>query len=222
MLFFERSRKCGFFFGYRKFCSGKNFCNKILNQAVFYGIIGMKIISFPFWENIVNNGEQVEGDFFMKAKRISAWIIAVSLCITNSGLVYAAENTGMEESTIQAVQEEDSIKEKKDEEPAAECVSEDVQAEISNENELSGEITTETENVPENGTQEQHDWEAKLYLDGTAEITKYTGSDKDVVIPSTIEGHTVTSLEQEVFYKNTTVETIHIPATVIHMGHPEM
>lgn len=219
-MFFERSRKCGFFFGYRKFCSGKNFCNKILNQAVFYGIIGMKIISFPFWENIVNNGEQVEGDFFMKAKRISAWIIAVSLCITNSGLVYAAENTGMEESTIQAVQEEDSIKEKKDEEPAAECVSEDVQAEISNENELSGEITTETENVPENGTQEQHDWEAKLYLDGTAEITKYTGSDKDVVIPSTIEGHTVTSLEQEVFYKNTTVETIHIPATVIHMGHP--
>lgn len=220
MLFFERSRKCGFFFGYRKFCSGKNFCNKILNQAVFYGIIGMKIISFPFWENIVNNGEQVEGDFFMKAKRISAWIIAVSLCITNSGLVYAAENTGMEESTIQAVQEEDSIKEKKDEEPAAECVSEDVQAEISNENELSGEITTETENVPENGTQEQHDWEAKLYLDGTAEITKYTGSDKDVVIPSTIEGHTVTSLEQEVFYKNTTVETIHIPATVTSMGHP--
>lgn len=162
----------------------------------------------------------MEGDFFMKAKRISAWIIAVSLCMTNSGLVYAAENTGMEESTIQAVQEEDSIKEKKDEEPAAECVSEDVQAEISNENELSGEITTETENVPENGTQEQHDWEAKLYSDETAEITKYTGSDKDVVIPSTIEGHTVTSLEQEVFYKNTTVETIHIPATVIHMGHP--
>ena len=156
----------------------------------------------------------------MKMKRIVAWIIAVSLCITNSGLVYAAENTGMEESTIQAVQEEDSIKEKKDEEPAAECVSEDVQAEISNENELSGEITTETENVPENGTQEQHDWEGKLYSDGTAEITKYTGSDKDVVIPSTIEGHTVTSLEQEVFYKNTTVETIHIPATVIHMGHP--
>lgn len=220
MLFFERSRKCGFFFGYRKFCSGKNFCNKILNQAVFYGIIGMKIISFPFWENIVNNGEQVEGDFFMKAKRISAWIIAVSLCITNSGLVYAAENTGVEESSIQEVQEEDSIKEKKDEEPAAECVSEDVQAEISNENELSRELTTETENVAENGTQEQHDWEGKLYSDGTAEITKYTGSDKDVVIPSTIEGHTVTSLEQEVFYKNTTVETIHIPATVIHMGHP--
>lgn len=162
----------------------------------------------------------MEGDFFMKAKRISAWIIAVSLCMTNSGLVYAAENTGVEESSIQVVQEEDSIKEKKDEEPATECVSEDVQAEISNENELSGEITTETENVAENGTQEQHDWEAKLYSDGTAEITKYTGSDKNVVIPSTIEGHTVTSLEQEVFYKNTTVETIHIPATVIHMGHP--
>ena len=219
-MFFERSRKCGFFFRYRKFCSGKNFCNKILNQAVFYGIIGMKIISFPFWEIIVNNKEWVEGELAMKMKRIVAWIIAVSLCITNSGLVYAAENTGMEESTIQAVQEEDSIKEKKDEEPAAECVSEDVQAEISNENELSGEITTETENVAENGTQEQHDWEGKLYSDGTAEITKYTGSDKDVVIPSTIEGHTVTSLEQEVFYKTTTVETIHIPATVIHMGHP--
>ena len=156
----------------------------------------------------------------MKAKRISAWIIAVSLCITNSGLVYAAENTGVEESSIQEVQEEDSIKEKKDEEPAAECVSEDVQAEISNENELSGEITTETENVAENGTQEQHDWEAKLYLDGTAEITKYTGSDKDVVIPSTIEGHTVTSLEQDVFRNNTTVESIHIPATVTYMGHP--
>ena len=71
--------------------------------------------------------------------------------MTNSGLVYAAENTGVEESSIQEVQEEDSIKEKKDEEPAAECVSENVQAEISNENELSGEITTETENVAENG-----------------------------------------------------------------------
>ncbi len=44
-------------------------------------------------------------------------------------------------------------KRKKDEEPAAECVSEDVQAEISNENELSREITTETENVAENGIQ---------------------------------------------------------------------
>ena len=179
-----------------------------------------KIRFFFFYRNIVNNGEQVEGDFFMKAKRISAWIIAVSLCITNSGLVYAAENTGMEESTIQAVQEEDSIKEKKDEEPAAECVSEDVQAEISNENELSGEITTETENVAENGTQEQHDWEGYLYSDGTATITKYTGNDKDVVIPSTIEGHTVTSLEQDVFRNNTTVESIHIPATVTYMGHP--
>ena len=156
----------------------------------------------------------------MKMKRIVAWILAVSLCMTNSGLVYAAENTGVEESSIQEVQEEDSIKEKKDEEPAAECVSEDVQAEISNENELSREITTETENVAENGTQEQHDWEAKLYLDGTAEITKYTGSDKDVVIPSTIEGHTVTSLEQDVFRNNTTVESIHIPATVTYMGHP--
>ena len=156
----------------------------------------------------------------MKAKRISAWIIAVSLCITNSGLVYAAENTGVEESSIQVVQEEDSIKEKKDEEPAAECVSEDVQAEISNENELSGEITTETENVAENGTQEQHDWEGYLYSDGTAAITKYTGNDKDVVIPSTIEGHTVTSLEQDVFRNNTTVESIHIPATVTYMGHP--
>lgn len=220
MLFFERSRKCGFFFGYRKFCSGKNFCNKILNQAVFYGIIGMKIISFPFWKIIVNNKEWVEGELAMKMKRIVAWILAVSLCMTNSGLVYAAENTGVEESSIQEVQEEDSIKEKKDEEPAAECVSEDVQAEISNENELSREITTETENVAENGTQEQHDWEAKLYLDGTAEITKYTGSDKDVVIPSTIEGHTVTSLEQDVFRNNTTVESIHIPATVTYMGHP--
>lgn len=156
----------------------------------------------------------------MKAKRISAWIIAVSLCITNSGLVYAAENTGVEESSIQEVQEEDSIKEKKDEEPAAECVSEDVQAEISNENELSGEITTETENVAENGTQEQHDWEGYLYSDGTAAITKYTGNDKDVVIPSTIEGHTVTSLEQDVFRNNTTVESVHIPATVTYMGHP--
>ena len=36
----------------------------------------------------------------MKAKRISAWIIAVSLCMTNSGLVYAAENTGTEVTTV--------------------------------------------------------------------------------------------------------------------------
>ena len=41
----------------------------------------------------------------MKMKRIAAWILALSLCISNSGLVYAAENTGMEEkSRTQEVQ----------------------------------------------------------------------------------------------------------------------
>lgn len=68
----------------------------------------MKIISFPFWENIVNNKEWVEGELAMKMKRIAAWILALSLCISNSGLVYAAENTGMEEkSRTQEVQQEE-------------------------------------------------------------------------------------------------------------------
>lgn len=44
----------------------------------------------------------------MKMKRIAAWILALSLCISNSGLVYAAENTGMEEkSRTQEVQQEE-------------------------------------------------------------------------------------------------------------------
>ena len=50
--------------------------------------------------------------------------------------------------------------------------------------------------------------------DSTVTITKYNGSDAEVIIPSKIEGYPVVSIGSNAFYGNTTVKTVIIPEFV--------
>ena len=53
-----------------------------------------------------------------------------------------------------------------------------------------------------------------IQADGTVAITKYTGTEEVVEIPTTINGKTVSLIESEAFAKNTTLVTVTIPKTV--------
>ena len=53
----------------------------------------------------------------------------------------------------------------------------------------------------------------------TATLTKYVGSEADVVIPETIgDGLTVTTLGGLIFSDNTSIKTIYIPKTIVSLG----
>lgn len=59
------------------------------------------------------------------------------------------------------------------------------------------------------------DYTYSINADGTAKLVSYIGTATDVVIPSTINGLTVTTIGYELFYNNKTVISVFIPATVI-------
>ena len=58
----------------------------------------------------------------------------------------------------------------------------------------------------------------ELLQDGTAEITGYNGSVEEVVIPSEIDGHTVTSVADEAFKGNETITKATFPDSVVRIG----
>ena len=58
-----------------------------------------------------------------------------------------------------------------------------------------------------------------LKEDGTAEITGYTGSTKDLTIPSELDGHTVTSIRSRAFYRNSQLNSIAVPETIQKIGY---
>ena len=49
-------------------------------------------------------------------------------------------------------------------------------------------------------------------------ITKYNGSDSDVVIPDTIDSLPVTIIESDAFANNESIESVTIPETVVEIG----
>ncbi len=54
--------------------------------------------------------------------------------------------------------------------------------------------------------------------DGKAKITGYTGNDKDVVIPSEIDGCKVTDIGARAFFGSGNFESVTIPDSVTHIG----
>lgn len=63
---------------------------------------------------------------------------------------------------------------------------------------------------------EQFEWE--IQTDGTIKINRYIGNDEDVVIPSQIDGRSVTLLNDCAFYLLKSVKSISIPDSVTRIG----
>ncbi len=62
------------------------------------------------------------------------------------------------------------------------------------------------------------DFEYEINADNTATLTSYTGTATELVIPSTIDGYTVTAIGYECFYYQATIINVVIPDSVISIG----
>ncbi|MCC8191635.1 MAG: leucine-rich repeat protein [Ruminococcus sp.] len=62
------------------------------------------------------------------------------------------------------------------------------------------------------------DYEYEILEDGTAEITRYNGSDAEVEIPDTIDGYVVTSIGVSAFSGIESLTIVIIPDTVTNIG----
>ena len=63
------------------------------------------------------------------------------------------------------------------------------------------------------------DFTYKLNDDGSAIITRYSGSAAALTIPSSLDGHTVKQIGSYAFEKNTTLTSVSIPETVTELGY---
>ena len=68
------------------------------------------------------------------------------------------------------------------------------------------------------GNQVCGDFEYAVLADNTAQITKYKGSDRAVVIPESVDGHKVTSLTRSTFFMNNKVKEITLPDSLREIG----
>lgn len=64
------------------------------------------------------------------------------------------------------------------------------------------------------------DWEYTIISeeDKTAKLTKYTGSDSDVVTPTEIDGYSIVSIGEKAFYENDYIENVIISEGVTSTG----
>ena len=62
------------------------------------------------------------------------------------------------------------------------------------------------------------DYQYILLADGTAEITDYTGKEKELTIPAQLAGHAVTSIGDKAFSFCTSLSSISIPDSVTSIG----
>lgn len=129
----------------------------------------------------------------MKKEKILAWILAVSITITNGRIAFAAENTTNNELSEQTT----DISKQNIEMEQSEEVAYGVSAEGQTEDGFSYTITN-----------------------GQATITEYNGTSTVVDIPETVEGTVpVIALEDDLFLDNTQVEEVTISKNVISMGN---
>ena len=58
------------------------------------------------------------------------------------------------------------------------------------------------------------DWTYELLDDGSAEITKYNGTDADVTVPDSLDGHTVTGIGEKAFYECENLTSVSLPESL--------
>ena len=63
------------------------------------------------------------------------------------------------------------------------------------------------------------DFTYELNDDGSAIITRYSGSAAALTIPSSLDGHTVKQIDSYAFEKNTTLTSVSIPETVTELEY---
>ena len=72
--------------------------------------------------------------------------------------------------------------------------------------------------IPVNAETVSGDYEYEEYNDGTVTITKYCGTDTEVVIPEKLDGKPVTRIEDRAFSGCTSLESVTIPDSVTELG----
>ena len=61
------------------------------------------------------------------------------------------------------------------------------------------------------------DYKYRILEDGTAEITEYIGDDKEVVVPSKLDGKKVKWIEERAFYSNKKITKVEISEGITHL-----
>ncbi|WP_099203890.1 leucine-rich repeat domain-containing protein [Scatolibacter rhodanostii] len=180
---------------------------------------------------------------FKSSKKVMAVLLSAVLAISSFGLTALAANvsepenpSAVSEESKPEVSEESSVSEPEssEESSASEPESSEESSAISEESKP--ETSEESSAVPEESTPESSeessavseeskpesseektlvsgDFNYRLLEDGTVEIAYYTGSNKDVSIPSEIDGKAVTSIGDSAFY-NQQLTNVTIPNSV--------
>ena len=84
---------------------------------------------------------------------------------------------------------------------------------------LSSVSAAEVENMEIGDTFFSGGYQYQLLDNGTAEITKYTGSESNLTIPSKLDGYSVTSIGKAAFYGCTSITGVTIPNSVKTIGN---
>lgn len=64
------------------------------------------------------------------------------------------------------------------------------------------------------GNNQSFDWTYEIQQDGSAIITGYSGTDKDIIIPNFLDDHHVSSISYDVFWFNERITSIDIPSSL--------
>ena len=157
----------------------------------------------------------------MKKKLISS-LLAISMIITavQPQITFAEEDIEItSEQETEDVMETETAEENSEEEITEATDTEDqsvgesiVEEQILDESETADPLQTYAE---DNNEETQSDFLYTVLDDGTVEITGYQGDEKgDLIIPDSIDGHTVTSIGESAFYQRTFQGELILPDTV--------